>query len=107
VLGEIKSVKAEAVRLRIRGNVLPRNDYKKVQIQPPGEQQDEIQRCPAPALRAVVHVWPDGHGSHERDKMKKEDDVANERIRNLSAQEYLGARPQELCAKPQHRARGD
>src|SRR5271168_5016095 len=82
MLEGVQNVEVAPVKRYIGGDVLPGNDGEKIEIEPPHEQEAEINRAQPESLSVRDVVWPQSQSSHQGDQMQKQDYVTDERVGN-------------------------
>src|ERR1700731_2430438 len=90
----------ESVIHDIRSDVLPGNYHEEIEIDPPDQNEREIQIANVKIHVITPVVRPQSQGPHHRDGMKKQDHIAQERIRDSLPADDLEVGPNHLADQP-------
>src|ERR1039457_2265137 len=88
-------------------DVLPRNDEQDVQIEPPSQQQSEIETSDTGGIFVARSVGTDGQGGHERNNVQEQNDVPGEQVRDIGVQDHFVVGPEQLINEPERDAESD
>src|SRR5271154_5438704 len=86
---EVNQIEAASIERIVRPHVLPRDHYKKVEIEPPDHQQGKIQRAQSAKLFIPLQMRLHGQRPHHGDQMQEEDDVSHKRSGDFLPKKYL------------------
>src|SRR5579862_3158817 len=84
----------------MEADVLPGEDGVEVEIEPPNQQQGEVERAEASGALIVLEVGLQGESRHHGYKVKEDDDVAAVGVGHILAEEDFPINPEDLINEP-------
>src|SRR2546423_574557 len=100
----IEQVEAPAIHRLYWMHVLPWNDHKQIQEQPPCHEKCKIKSVDANGVIVLLNVRLNRHRSHHRDHMQEQNDIADEWIRRLLSQVNFEISRHDLRGEPHAQA---